>query len=285
MGIAELLKKFGGVIAWLSGSLAGVSALLYAIGFLATKSADQALGLGFDFAARDPVFYIARGGSMIMTIAILSVVPAVVVIVMGELLRRAGRRLAARAPATVQRVSGWAEILAAPVSSLAMVALVLVGLAYSVTPATNADGMLFAAIDVEFCARDRESLDQRFVLFAIIIGLVAGVGVIARASLLDAGQWLWSCLAGLALFLALVGTPIAYGALAVTPDAPRVWITPLEEDQGRMWLLSRAEDGAVIWLEEQRKVRWIRADQINTLTFGPSATIASVMCVPVNTPP
>ncbi len=285
LGIAGLVKKFGGLIAWLSGSLAGVTALLYASGFLATKSADQALGVAFDLATRDPIFYIARGGGMFMSVAIISIASAVAVILTVELLRRAARRIGRLVPETAKAVQSWAATLTAPAASMSMMALVLAGLAACVIPATKAEGLLFAGPpSAEFCAGDRDALDPLFVSFAIVIGAVAGLGVAARASLLDATQWLWTCLAGFALFLALVGTPIAYGALAVKADAPRVWITPQTEDPGRMWLLSRARDGALIWLEEQGKVRWIRADQIQTLTFGRNEPIAAVMCAAANAP-
>lgn len=286
MGVSELLKRSGGLLAGLSGSIAGISALLYAAGFIATKSADQTLGIEFEFAARDPVFYIRRGGLMLTRIAVLAVGPAVAVIVVLELMRRGGRRLGTLAPGAAETASSLAAPLKAPAASLVMVALVVGGLAYCLDGAPKTDGLLFeTAPGPEICALDRDAEEGRFLIYAAIIGVVGGVGVVAGSALFSADQWFWACLAGFALFLALIGTPIVYGYLAVKPEAPRVWIEPFESDAGRMWLLSRGSDGALVWLEEQRMVEWVRSDKIETLRFGRKESIMSALCDAGNAPP
>ena len=286
-----MLKQFGALLAWLSGSVAGISAVLYALGFIATKAADQVLGIGLEFASRDPVAYIARGGSVVMRTVIISMWAVLAVIAAAAVLRWGYVRLRGAERAWLGAARRWAGAAAAPTASLTMIVLVFAGLAVSVLPALQVEGLLFAGrMPEQVCtgksdlvkavlSQNRPALGVWFNIFAICIGLVAGLGIIARSRLVKEVQRAWLMLASLAGFLALVGAPIAYGALVVQISAPTVWIDPPASDGiAAMRLLSRSDGGVLVWLEDQQKVRWINASRIDVLTVGPGRPILSISC-------
>ncbi len=286
-----MLKQFGALLAWFSGSVAGVSAVLYALGFIATKSADQVLGVGLDFASRDPVAYIARGGSVVMRTVIISMWAVLAVIAAAAVIRWGYMHYGLAERDSLGTARRWASVAAAPTAALAMIVLAFVGLAVLVLPALQVEGLLFAESKLEqgcddktdlvmaIQSQNREALRSWFNIFAICIGLVTGLGVIARSRLVNEAQRVWLMFAGFAGFLALVGAPIAYGALVVQTSAPDVWINSLPSDGvSEMRLLSRSDDGVLVWLENERKVQWINASRIDDLTIGPGRPILIISC-------
>lgn len=287
-----MLKQFGALIAWISGSLAGISAVLYALGFVATKAADQVLGIGFDFATRDPVFYVARGSSMVMRTVLISVWPALAVIGVAALVRWAWNARpdgSERAPMSPLRRVCRAAL--APTVSLAMLVLSFAALSAFVIPALEFEGLLFTAPDpardcvqpngliTALMLQDHETLDRNFTLYALCAGLITGAGIATRNRLLQERPRAWLALAGLAGFLTLVGIPIAYGSLVVEAAAPSVSVKPMPAEAAMaMRLLARSNSGALIWLEAKREVLWISARAIESLTIGPSRTIVILTC-------
>jgi len=261
-----VLKPFATFIAWISGSLAGISAVLYALGFVATKAADQVLGIGFDFATRDPVFYVARGSSLVMRTVIISIWPALAVVGIAAVVRWAcAARASDGAPAegstgakvtsgpngdntaadaTGDKVAKGSRLrrlgsASAPaVVSVAMLVLAFAALSAFVIPALDFEGLLFTAPDPDrdctqpnglvtaLMLQDHATLGRNFTLFALCAGLIAGAGIALRDSFLQEGRRAWLAVTGLAGFLTLVGIPIAYGALVVEATAPTVRIAP-----------------------------------------------------------
>lgn len=286
-----MLKQFGALIAWLSGSVAGISAILYALGFIATKSADQVLGVGLDFASRDPFDYVARGGSVVMRTVIISMGPVLVVMALASLFRRGYARSGLGKRQSLDMVRRWGGVAAAPTTALTMIVLVFAGLTYCVLPALQVEGLLFAEakpldgcndggdIAAAILSQDRAVLGYWFNLFAVCIGLVTGLGIIARSRLALEGQRIWLTFAGVAGLLALVGVPIAYGALVVQASAPDVWINASPNDGASTTrMLSRSDSGVLVWLEDKRKVQWINVSRIDNLTIGRDRPILTVSC-------
>lgn len=310
-----MIKQLSGLVVWISGSLAGLSAILYVFGFVATEASDQLLGVAVEFAARDPVTYIARGGKALMTTVIFGIIPALLVIGAVYLiqwlrlkLERWGEgpsRLADRLGKKIgsdSKEQGFTAGTALPasVAALAMLGIVLFSLGEFVTPALSIDGndgafqgLLFVnPVASEICtiegdvARDvlsqnRDNLLRWFRNYSICLGVAVGIGVAARNSLADTERRVWLLLTGLAAFLGLLGALAGFGVLGLQAKAPRVAIVPTQADlTNDVRLLSREPDGILVWLEQRHEVRWIRADQIESLTVGPVEQIISVSCPP-----
>lgn len=284
-----MLKRFGALVAWFSGSLAGISAILYALGFVATKSADQVLGVGLDFASRDAFDYIARGSSVVMRTALVAIWTVLAVLAAASMVRWADARFGLGNRQSLGVARRWADTLAAPAAALSMLFLAIAGLAVCVLPALQTTGLLFAVprpgpacdggIAAAIQSQNRGELRDWFNIYALCLGLITGIGLSARARLADENRRGWLLLSWLAGMLAFVGAPIAYGALVVQISAPDVWINQAPGDgTSGMRLLSRSGDGVLVWLEDKRKVQWISASHIDKLTVGPERAIATAAC-------
>lgn len=285
-----ILKQFSAFLAWLSGSLAGIGAVLYALGFIATYAADQLLGIGFAFSSRDPVFYMGRGASLIMRTLIIAVWPLLLLVVLAAIVRWLHRRtgLAQRSGIGGQR---WIAAAAAPAVSLTMMALALYALCI-VVPALDVPGLLFLdtaelkqacatanALEAAVLAQKGPELSIWFNKLALCAGGVAGLGFIARLSLHRDGVVVWLSIAGLAGFLMLTLLPIGYGLLAVRVSVPEIWLAPPQhENAGPVRLLSRSADGILVWIEEKRVVQWVSNRLIDTLTVGPRQPLVMSAC-------
>ncbi|MGA8261549.1 MAG: hypothetical protein WB783_15150 [Arenicellales bacterium] len=278
------------MVAWISGSLAGITAILYSLGFVATKAADQILGVGFDFASRDPVFYVARGGSLVIRTALFAVWPALSVIALLAILRWGSHRISPRVPRLGDRWVRIANVAAAPAVALVMSVVTFAALRVYVLPTLKFGGLVFTTPPKGACAhredllpalmaQDHAVLDKSFMLYALCAGLVLGIGIAARSTFVLNRPTPWLVLSGVAVFLILVGVPIAYGTLAVPVTAPNVRVDPpLAAATGRLRLLSRTDKGATIWLEDSRQVLWLSAGKIDSLIIGPSRPVATLSC-------
>ncbi|NVK41741.1 MAG: hypothetical protein HWE39_10915 [Oceanospirillaceae bacterium] len=285
-----MLKQFSAFLAWLSGSLAGIGAVLYALGFIATYAADQLLGISFAFSSRDPVFYMGRGASLIMRTLIIAVWPLLALVVLAASARWLSKRLAI-AQRAGNGTQHWVSAIAAPAASLAMMALALLELGI-VVPALDVPSLLFLdiadfeqacltanALEAAVLSQKGPELSIWFSWLALCAGGVAGLGCLARSSLSREGQAVWLSVAGLAGFLTLTLVPIGYGLLAVRVSAPEIWITPPQnENAGPVRLLSRSADGILVWMEEKRVVQWVSNHLIDTLTVGPRQPLIMNSC-------
>lgn len=286
-----MLKQFGTFIAWLSGSLAGITAGLYAFGFVATIGADELLGMTPGLNSRDAGFYIGRGGNLVMRTVIIAMWPALLVVTLGALVSWAGHRFGRAADERPGLLRRAARAAALPAASLAMFALAFVGLTYFIDPALDARNLLFASeVPPEACrardpltmaifAQERDSLGLWFAGMAALAGTVAGLGALSRARLVEAGQGVWLSVASIAAFLTLVEVPLAYGVLAVETAPPPVRVEPPPDGQtDGLRLLARSADGILVWLEDERLVRWISSREISSFTVGAGAPIPPLSC-------
>ena len=295
------MKQIGVLIAWLSGSLAGITAGLYALGFVATIGADGLLGIDSALNSREPGFYIGRGGSLVMRTVIIAIWPALLVITIAAGIGWLRARLSPatqRPPGPLGRLAG---IGAAPLAALAMFALALAGLVYLIVPALDARDLLFASeIPAEACtanspltmaifAQDREALGVWFMGMAAIAGTVAGLAVIAHERLAGPGQGVWLSVAAIAGFLTLIEVPLAYGFMAIEIAPPPILMDPPPNGEGdgiprlvssgdRLRFLARSDGGLLVWVEQQRLVLWIGNDRIGAFTVGAGAPIAAPAC-------
>ena len=282
----SLVKRIGGLVGWVSGSLAGLTAILYAIGFVASKAADQALGIGLDLASRDAFVHVARGASLVMRTGLIAIWPVLVV-----LAGAVGVRWLARLLDPAGSLRGRLHGLAAPAAGATMLAIAVAGLSLCVAPALGVRGLLFAeapttgicptdTLERAILAQDRISLQRWFDVYALGLGAVLGIGLLARRRFGAGTPPVWSLLAVVAVTLALLGAALAYGALVVETTAPEVQLAPEPGTAaGPMRLLARDADGVLVWLEGERRVRWIAGGQIDMLTVGESRPLVVNPCI------
>lgn len=285
------MKQIGLLVAWLSGSLAGITAGLYALGFVATIGADALLGIDAALNVRDPAFYIGRGASLLVRTLLIGMLSALPVIALGEAIGWLGRCQAiARVDGTgrVRRALGAAVT---PAASFGMLSLALVGLDGYILPSRAARDLLFTdEIAADICraadpltlaifAQQRDALDSGFTAMALIAGGVVGLAVIARERLADPGRGLWLSLAAIAGFLVLIQVPLAYGFMAVEIAPHRIEVAaPPGTGEGPLRLLARSAGGLLLWREHERRVLWIRDSEVATFTIGAGAPIAPIGC-------
>lgn len=285
------MKQIGVIIGWLSGSLAGITAGLYALGFVATIGADTLLGIDSALSAREPAFYIGRGANLVMRTLIIGMLSALPIILLGGAVRWLnGRPVLDRLDPSGRgrRVIGASM---APLSGLAMFMLAMVGLRVFVLPARAAHDLLFTSeISAEICqarnpltlaifAQDRHALGDWFTWMALLAGAVAGLALLSHERLASAGQGIWLVIAATAGFLVLVEVPLAYGFMAVEITPHRVEIaTPPGSGAGPLRLLARSNGGLLLWRESERGALWIKDSEVKSFTIGAGAPIAPLGC-------
>lgn len=103
----RLLRGFGVFLGWLSGSLVGITALFYAIGFLATIASLSFFGLNIFLLGYDTLVYLARGANALMFFALeLGRVLIILspLIVLYPLIRKGGSALKRRLQGPVKKI-------------------------------------------------------------------------------------------------------------------------------------------------------------------------------------
>ena len=285
------MKQIGLLIAWLSGSLAGITAGLYTLGFVATIGADALLGIDAALNVRDPAFYIGRGASLLIRTLLIGMLSALPMIAIGEGVGWLCKQEA------ITRLDAWGRArrilgaAVAPAASLAMLYLALVGLNGYILPSRAARDLLFTSeIAADICqasnpltlaifAQQREALDGWFTFMALIAGGVAGLAVIARERLAERGNGLWLSLASIAGFLVLIEVPLAYGFMAVEFAPHRIEIAaPQGTGEGPLRLIARSSGGLLLWREHEREMLWIRDSEVATFIIGAGTPIAPLGC-------
>lgn len=285
-----MLKQLSGLVGWVSGSIAGLSAILYAIGFLATKASDNVLGIGLDFTSQDHFEYVARGSSVIARTAILGGIAAVCLLGLVRLGRWVGRVLRLTERSYIGHVLRWLDAWMPVACAIALLAGFLYAFGIYVKPGMEAGGLLFLnRADAALCTghpilkavitQDIKASGGAFNKFAFAAGLILCLGFLIHKRLLEPAKRFWLVIGAIGVGLTILMTPVAYGTLAHEKLAPEVDITPAPDpDPGRMRLLSRAGDGVLVWLEDRRQVRWISKKRIEIMTVGREKPISAAAC-------
>ena len=112
----SLLKGIAAFTGWLTGALAGVGAILYALGYLVTRAHLNFLGVSGLFDQSN-FFFVQEGAMFLLDISVIAartLLPIVVVLgviaaVLSIIGYRIGRLLAVRDPNLAERVSGWKD--------------------------------------------------------------------------------------------------------------------------------------------------------------------------------
>jgi hypothetical protein len=295
----DILKLLGTALAWVSGVVAGITAVLYGLGFAETVAHQRMLGLGSGAIARDSLWYLGAGGQVLVGWLAEAMVVFFLVAVAGQTslaliswLRARNGRLAwlARLAGWVDRqivwllavlamvISGW---LMASVAELARIRNLLLE-----TPSTTcAAGGLTAAV----IRSDQSTLNDWSNTITIFSALAIGVGGFAVPRL-AAGEGpalpLLVCIA--VAMNAILSIPIAHGVLridtrwpSVTGDEALATVEP-----GSLRLLGRTPDGVWAWKPDDRTVHVFLAGSYRHLEIGPTRSIADLLhCGPAGPEP
>ncbi|MEQ8965509.1 MAG: hypothetical protein RID91_06770 [Azospirillaceae bacterium] len=289
------LRRIAGLIGWLSGSLAGVTAILYALGFVATLTHLRLLGLSPTLVPHEPTVQVARGG-MALVHAFVLLVPTLAVLVvataLGSLAWRLfrGERPATAAEATPRPVR---EALLAGLLIAATWAAVLAGLLGGLRPALAAGDLLYRDLGA-LCAegteivtallrQDREALGTRHVMVtaAALVALAAAwscarIGIVRRAP----ARSLLLLLPAVALALLLL--PMSYGVFVLRGEWSPVTVRladgetlggtaageTAKENEADALLIRNATDGVLVWLTGDRSLRWIDRRGVDWMALG-----------------
>jgi hypothetical protein len=289
----DLLKQLGTFVGWLSGVIAGITATLYALGFVASLAHQGMLGLDWAIIAREPLWYLGLGGQVAQYWAFLATVWLLLVLVVGESLlgclhwaetREGPRARALRAGASwLDRQLIW---------FLALLSLVLAGFMMSAFDgALSVRNLLFAStaelcrpdgVIADLAAANREALARRAGNVAAFAALALGVCGYAVPRLMGKRGPALPLLICIAVGLqAIAAIPSAHGIFLIDARlrsfGTNVAIAGAEPGSA-FYLLTRARDGLWVWEPTARKVHWVSDKSFDMLSIGRAVAIASLTC-------
>jgi hypothetical protein len=295
IGIAKGLK---GVLLWVGGSLAGITAVFYACGYLVTRAHMSMLGLygfvnfnGDHFLQEGAKFLLAIGKELAETLALLFVPLGLLLLVPGAIAIFSPRRRAAFA----ERLRRWREdgnarqahergrcVLYAA-AFVALVALTGYSLDRLYAPLEVAN-LLYgipqgsgcaAFVDTDpACLRQallRGDEEQLATAFGTQLSLAVAIALLACVTWWIVMAWRWRGWL-IAPFLVSVGLcllllPMDYGVLQRPTIYPVVHL--VREAGGpatgtRLFLINKSTGEFVVWDEAARKVAWIPAGSVSS---------------------
>ncbi len=289
----DVLKQLGTFFGWLSGVIAGFTAVLYGLGFMATVSHQGMLGLDWAFTSREPLWYLGLGGQVAAHFTFLAMVALLLVLIGGESLRWLVLRLGGQDPARPGPVAAVARWLDRNVVwFIAVLALVLVGMMMSqFGGALGINNLLFAGADQlcrgggvigDIAGADRAALTARADKIAFYAALALGVAWYAAPRLIAGKGPAIPLLICLAVALQAAGAvPASHGIFlldtslrSITADGPGIGQFP----DGSLRLLARARDGLWVWQPATREVDWFAEGSFQQLRIGDSQTIRALAC-------
>ncbi len=301
----NLLKEAAKFIGWLSGSVAGIVALLTACGYFITMANLHVLGLDLLFIDYSAEFYIRRGGHFFLFAALVLlekvflplltiIVPAVsaVFLVFLAVRRRSWfQHLRSRFVGTQKKAGTWTTACKVFVYILLVVLFVyqLAGrLDLFVTP-LSISGVLYSE-DMTGGSQEERLMKEWIVKgetsklrmhFSDVL-----ISVILAGALLPVAWWATSGFRLRALLIApfvimflvyLLLFPRVYGVLILPCEfAPVVISTKDEIPAGRgspLYLINKGGDDFVLWNAKERKLLWIAKDEVRTVEIGRSRSI------------
>jgi len=291
----ELIALIARSLGWLSGALAGATAVLYALGFIATVSHQGMLGLDLANTSQTPIWYLGLGAQVAARWALQATLGVAAVLVAGEIVRRVARRLerpGAGGAGRVARVVAWGRRHF--VWALAVLAMIAVGrmmaefdgalgirqlLFVEAGRACTADGVVR-----DLVVADRASLSARadgVVLFAVVaLGLA---GYAAPAILAGRSAVLPAFLCVAVLIQAIGAVPAAHG-LFIMPVQLRE-IDARGEGGRRLtgdtaFLVARSGDGIWVWDRGARRLGLLAEGSFERFDIGAARSLRDVTCPP-----
>jgi hypothetical protein len=289
----DVLKQLGAFFAWLSGVVAGITATLYALGFVASLAHQGMLGLDWAIIVREPLWYLGLGGQVAQYWAFQATLWLLLVLAIGECilggLRWAETRESRRAR-FLRATALWVDRHL--VWLFAVLSLIIAGFMMSAFDgAIQVRGLLFAApeqlchsngVIADLAAWNQEMLRQRAANVAKFASLALGVGGYALPRLI-AGQGpplpLLACIA--VTLQALAAIPSAHGIFLIDTRVRQFAATLGDEARSPAegsYMLTRARDGVWLWQPSERRVDWLSNESFDRMRIGAASTIRSLAC-------
>lgn len=280
------VKRFGLFVGWLSGSAAGLAALLYALGFLVTLGNLNLLGINFFLIGFEPVFYISRGANFILYLAfelghfLIVLAPLVVIIpVLKWGFTAFYHRLSMGSPGTGRLIGRYRPLVGYGLL-LGYLYLVLTRYLSRFSAITSVSGLLLAPAEgfqrfppdllLPWC--DPLLAQAQFrILFLVALGTL----VVTLLAFKTTHDWRWHSWRPLLLtpfvVMALIFgllVPVAYGSLLVGGQLAFVSIRFREGNTLNAWFVSKAPEEVVVWDNTQESILWIPKESLFDLRLG-----------------
>ncbi len=277
-------RELGLFVAWLAGSLGGITAIFYACGYLITLSNLKMLGLDLLAFNYDPAFYMQRGAGFVVlcTVSLVHTLIgySILVILVVPLFLLA--RWAAGRSRLTKHADGIAQAILANGTQWRAVAFTLMLLAMAIFimhlyPSIQEhlavldvlmEGPRPGTSDVQTRVRgwiidgNRAPLESQFAIFVQSL-LIAAVIVIAAWRVTQGWAWrpLWMAPFVLLFGIAAASLPLAYGVLMLPNEFSEVVLIRDEgqasERPTRLYLLNKNADEFVLWEPVERRILWI----------------------------
>jgi len=290
----DILKLLGTALAWVSGVVAGITAILYALGFAATVAHQRMLGVNWGVIARDPLWYLGAGGQLLVGWLAEAMVAFFLVALVGEAcLRLIGwlKRRDGRLTRSVAHLADWIDRHV--VWLVALLAMVATGFLLSyIRELVSVRNLLLSepsttcaaeGLTAEILHFNEPALQARSESITMFSAIAIGVGAFAVPRF-AAGQGpalpLLICIA--VGINAALSVPISHGILridtrwqSVTGDGAFAALPA-----GTLRLLGRTPDGIWAWEPAERTVHLFVAGNFDHLRIGPARTIAESLNCP-----
>lgn len=280
--------KLGAFVGWLSGSIAGVTAILYGFGFVATQIHQRLLGIGWAFVTRDTLWYLGVGGQVVAWSGLLIATALLPLFLAGEAVRAFGRTAADWQDGwkgRLGRVARWIDRHV--LWFLALLLMVLAGnmmarfegaldetdlLYRSAKELCSAQGVLS-----DLLSQDAGQRSQRANAIILYAALAIGIGWYAAPRLLSGTAPPIPALVSIAVGLQALGSiPAAYGIFMMGTRFHEVQID--DAGDGGYRLLARAEDGVWLWEPTSQRVHWIANSEFQRLVVGRQVDLTATDC-------
>jgi|GEM_PF-5837399 len=288
------VKRFGLFVGWLSGSAAGVAALLYALGFLVTLGNLNLLGINFFLIGFEPVFYISRGANFILYLAfelghfLIILAPLVVIIpILNWVFTGLYHRLLRGTSGVGRLIGRYHHWVGYGLYGLLLCYLYLVLTRYlsKFSAITSVSGLLLVPVggvqrfspDLLHPWCDPFLAQAQFrILFLVALGTL----VVTLLAFKATHDWRWHSWRPLLLtpfvVMALIFgllVPVAYGSLLVGGQFAAVTIHFRDGNTMNAWFVSKAPEEIVVWDNTQESILWIPKESLSDLRLGKAAPL------------
>jgi hypothetical protein len=293
------LRALGATIAWLSGSLAGIGAIFYACGYLATLANLDMLGLDLLAFRYDPTFYIQRGAGFLL-LSLMDVgqlwLSLFVVLALaylgGQLARKRGAILWTKQPfltfarhRDAWKALGYLVLLLLLAGQLRAHFLFPEDLAVSGVLYPEAGNGVVGSPIRDWILSGKEGLLRD--RFAIFVNQQAVIGVLLLIAWGLTRAWRWGALLiapfAVVFAVSLAWLPLEYGKLALPNKFPQALICfehsagTTEQPAATMSLLNKTDSEFVLWDAGRRKIIWVPARTVASAEISASRTLSQII--------
>ncbi len=293
------LRALGATVAWLSGSIAGIGAIFYALGYLATLANLHLLGLDFLAVRYEPTFYIQRGAGFLL-LSGMDIGQFWFGLFVAAALGVLGWRLAAGrgwSPARRQPWRSFALHKGAWATAAYLALLVLLALqlrAHFLFPEDLAvSGVLYPAAEGAgagspirewILSGQNDRLQDRY---AIFVNQQVVIGVLLLLAWALNRAWRWGALLtapfAVVFAISLAWLPLEYGKLALANKFPQAVIRldrpaePAAAQPALTYLLNKTDSEFVLWDAQRRKIIWVPSRAVASAEIFESRTLSQIV--------